>query len=134
MQSVWTRFPLDPTFDPAIVSDRTYRNAVEEDPHRIPIAAAVARPDGSISRVDSAVVGAAHPMAGKSQQTIKRIVKRLLWERGGSHLILAGPDDLTRAVIRDYAPDGARSFDAGVMARIYDQTMTVETMELGRVP
>ena len=134
MHSAWTRFPLDPTFDPVIAADRAYRNAAAQDPHRAPIAIAVSRPDGSISRVDSAVVGAVHPMAGKSQQTVKRIIKRLLWERGGSHLILAGPDNLTGSVVRDYMPKGARSFDAEIMARIYNRTMTVETMELDRVP
>ena len=134
MHHALTRFPLDPTFGPAIIADRAYRTAAAQDPRRVPIAIAVARPDGSISRMDSAVVGAAHPMAGESRRFVERIVKRLLWERGGGHLILAGPDDLIGAVIRDYAPEGARSFDAEIMARIYDRTMRVDAVALDQVP
>ena len=128
------RFPLDPGFRPTVTADQAFAAAAARDPYRTPFAAAVLRPDGSVSRVDTAVVNARHAMTGESPGYVARIVKRLLWERGGGRLILAGPAPLTKPVADAYTPHGARAFDAEIMARIYGHPMEVEIVDLDRVP
>ena len=134
MHDSTVQLPLDPGFRPVIEADRAYGAAAASDPRRMPFTVAVIRPDGSVSRVDSTVVAGTHPMAGESPQYVERIVKRLLWERGGGRLILAGPAALTEPLAAAYTLEGARSFDAGIMAQIYGHPMDVEIADIDRMP
>ena len=56
---------------------------------------------------------------------IDRLVKTLLWSRGGCHVTTT--DETVWAWLRsDYGPGGRRAFDATFMAQVYDRPFRVE--------
>jgi predicted NBD/HSP70 family sugar kinase len=56
----------------------------------------------------------------------ERLVKFLLWARGGWKVTIGGPPDIAAAIAQAYAPQGARVFDYQFMGEIiYQQPFTV---------
>ncbi|HEY0711572.1 MAG TPA: ROK family protein, partial [Polyangia bacterium] len=53
----------------------------------------------------------------------------LLWQRGGHRVYVTGPSSIARDLAAQYAPGGARAFDADFFAKIYEQPkFTVEAV------
>ena len=75
---------------------------------------------------------------GRHQQDniryIDRLVKTLLWLKGGWKVIYAGPEDIGAYLQKAYASGGERAFDAEFMGKIYDKPFTVEITSPGGVP
>lgn len=56
---------------------------------------------------------------------VERLVKSLLWLKGGFRVYLSGDEAVCRAVARQYAPGGARAFDAEFLWEVYAQPFEV---------
>jgi predicted NBD/HSP70 family sugar kinase len=52
---------------------------------------------------------------------VERILKFLLWQKGGFRVSVAGPAEIAAYLARAYAPGGARAFDADFFAKIYEK-------------
>jgi predicted NBD/HSP70 family sugar kinase len=65
---------------------------------------------------------------------VERIVKLLLWSRGGSRILIAGPPALAREIASVYGPRGRRAFDHDMFGRIYLEPLTVAARELHEMP
>jgi hypothetical protein len=59
----------------------------------------------------------ADPDAG-TLRYVERLVKFLLWARGGWKIHFGGPSAICEHIGRCYSPQGARAFDVDVMARV----------------
>lgn len=116
----WVMPELDPGFEPLVQLFRRYR-----DEAKVPFAVAVEREGGQISVYETAVFATAE-RAEDDRFYLRRLVKFLLWCRGGFRLILCGSAVLGRAVAAEYAPGGARDFDRDFMERIYETPFEVE--------
>lgn len=126
--------PLDPGFRPASLVNREYRAAVRGSRHAVPVRIALERADGSISAFATEVFGPDSTRAAENPSYIERIVKFLLWQRGGWRVIVGGPQEIGEHIARTYAPAGARAFDAEFMAGIYECPFTVEITDVDSVP
>ncbi len=125
--------PLDAEFLPAASVNREYCRLVEREggePYHI----GIERADGSVSRFDTRVLRPSSPSAPLNVLFIERIVKFLLWQRGGWRLHLGGPAEIGEAIRAIYSPNGARSFDAEFMGGVYDHPFTVEMTAADAVP
>ncbi len=60
---------------------------------------------------------------------IDRLVKTLLWMKGGYLIELCGDEAICAAVERAYRPDGARAFDYGFMTRVFERPLTVRRVD-----
>src|SRR5215470_7585874 len=99
--------PLDPEFLPASLFNREYRRLVHAS-GAVPVYLALERADGSVSRFDTSVVS---PSAGHLDATllfVERIVKFLLWQRGGWKLYAGGPKEIGQYIKEAYSQNGAR--------------------------
>jgi len=85
---------------------------------------ALERENKQISIYDTAVYGdAAHEEIDRL--FVERVVKGLLWMRGGFRVFICGNDDLTSYISACYQPDGLRAFDADFMAKVYEHPFEV---------
>ena len=83
--------PLDPTFRPAVLANRAFRHEVAASGAAEPLALVLERSDGAISRFETDVFAETHPRAGANLDYVERLVKFLLWQRGGWKLTVGGP-------------------------------------------
>ena len=127
--------PLDPGFVPAELWNRAYRERCRWDRQAHPLAIALERPDGTISRYDTMVLPQTGANASLNRQYVERIVKFLLWARGGCRLMIGGDPAIAEMIRGIYAPDGARKFDFDFMGpKVYGRPLQVEPLALEAVP
>jgi predicted NBD/HSP70 family sugar kinase len=110
---------LDPRFSPARLARRGMAARIRRSGVGIPVALAVEQPDGSAWWQDTAVFPADHPDAAASLRDCERLVKFMLWARGGHRVHVDGPAWLHAALARHYADDPAGLFDARFEAEVY---------------
>ena len=126
---------LDPDFVPAILWNRAFEEWVEIDPQNRPVVLAVTRPDGTIFRHDIRILPHKGENIPLNLKYVERIIKLLLWMKGGSGIIIGGHPELAKAVSGVYMPEGARSFDCDIVGRrIFLEPMTVTSCSLDVVP
>lgn len=126
---------LDPEFLPAALWTRAYRSLVAKDPGARPFALVLQRQDGTGFRHDSHVLSAGHPAAALTLTYAERLLKFLLWMKGGSRVLVAGADEIAAGLARIYHPAGARAFDHDFMGtKIFGQAFAVEAVEFDRLP
>lgn len=116
--------PLDPDFLPASLFHREYRaqaRALGAEPLRI----ALERADGSISTYETIVLPLEKGLRDATLLYVERIVKFLLWQRGGWKVTVGGPKGLGEHVRGVYSAGGARAFDAEFMGGVYEHPFTV---------
>jgi len=127
--------PLDPGYLPAALWNRAYRQRCAADPGARPLALALVRTDGGVSRFDTRVLSATAQNTVLNERYVERLAKFLLWARGGGRLIVGGPAELAASLAQTYAPEGERSFDHQFLGeKVYGQPFTVEACAFEAVP
>lgn len=129
------RPPLDPEFEPAVLWNRAYRSLVRRSGHARNLAFALERGDGSVSVYRTSVLppeGANLPL---NLRFGERILKFLLWQKGGCRVTVGGDSGLADYLRGVYAPGGARAFDHEFMGqRVYGRPMVIESASFDSAP
>jgi len=123
--------PLDPGFQPAIRFHRNYRAAVQASGNGVPLVLGLERENGLLSRYETVV--SRQPDAA-TRLYVERIVKFLLWSRGGWKLHFGGPKAIGDFIRQTYSARGARKFDCEMMVLAYGQPFQVVLTTPERVP
>jgi predicted NBD/HSP70 family sugar kinase len=121
---------LDPGFLPAVLWNRAYRERVRATPGSVPLGIALVRRDGTtfVHRTRVLPPTAAH--AALNRTFVERLVKLLLWQKGGCTVQVAGPPTVVRMLARAYSPTGLRSFDRDLVGRrMFGQPIRVEAVK-----
>ncbi len=127
--------PLDPAFRPASLANRTFRQEVASSGAGVPLVIALERSDGEVSRYETTVFPDGHPRAGANLLYVERLVKFLLWARGGWKVIVGGPASVGAHIESVYSPKGARRFDVEFMGgHVYQRPFTVVRCSADEVP
>ncbi len=90
-----------------------------------PISVAVFRNRGLVSVYDTFVHGTAD-MRDADFYYIDRLVKLLLWIKGGAKVVIYGDDEIAAHIKSAYSRGGSREFDFDFMAGVYGNEFTVE--------
>ena len=124
---------LDPEFVPASLWNRAYRvartarPALSRSPSRW--SAAMAR----VSVFRTAILPHEGPQRRAEHRYAERLLKFLLWQKGGYRVTVAGDPRIAGYLRGVYSPGGARAFDYDFMGdRVYGQPMTIESVRLRR--
>ena len=126
---------LDPGFVPAALWNREYAKLAAADPAARRLALCVERANGCVSRFDTAVLSDSGKNRPLTLRYVERIVKFLLWARGGWKLTVAGAPELVPLLAEIYSPGGARKFDYAVIGKkIYDHPFTVAGCDYADAP
>lgn len=126
--------PLDGGYRPAVLANRAYLDSVRNSGQTVSLAIAVVRVDGSISRYETSVFADGHLDAAENLYYAERIVKFLLWQRGGWKMYIGGSKTVGAHIAAVYAADGARSFDYEFMTRVYTREFEVVNCAYTEVP
>jgi predicted NBD/HSP70 family sugar kinase len=96
---------------------------------------ALFRDEQSISRYETLVFAENHPRAGENLYYAERILKFLLWQKGGWKIYVGGPPSIGAYLKKIYAPDGERRFDYHFMGEdVYDHPFTLISCTAAEVP
>ena len=109
-------------FQPAVVFNRHYVAAVKAAGKGVPLVLGLERENGLVSRYETLV--RSEPDA-ETLRYVERIVKFLLWARGGWKLHFGGPKAVGEFIRKTYSPRGARKFDCEMMTRAYGKKFQV---------
>ncbi len=117
---------LDPSFRPAILANRAFRRMARATADAAPIRLALEQADGSVFRFETTVLPEAHPLAAGNATYLERLVKFLLWSRGGWRIHFDGPAPLGAALQAHYGETATGRFDSDIVGeRIYDHPIEV---------
>jgi predicted NBD/HSP70 family sugar kinase len=118
--------PLDPQFRPAVLANRAFRRDVEATAKPVPVGLALEQSDGSVFRFPTAVLPGGHPREAANAVYLERLVKFLLWSRGGFRVHVDGPPSLAASLAGHYARTPTGQFDSEIIGRkIYDRPIEV---------
>jgi len=126
--------PLHSNFCPAALANRAFLRAVDESGSAVPLAIALERGNGQISVFRTRCFDENSPSAALNLPYAERLVKFLLWSRGGWRIVIGGPRSIFEHIKRVYAPGGDRAFDAEFMADVFERPFTVEMADINKVP
>ena len=82
-----------------------------------PVTLAVEQPGGAVSLRETAVFRDGHPDAAAGHAGCERLLKTMLWARGGSRIWIDGPASLVEALRHHYADEVTGRFDARMIAQ-----------------
>ncbi len=125
---------LDSEFKPAAVEYENFLHEVKHSGGGTPLMIAIERDDGLVSTFEINIFSKDSGLHEKNIIIVERIVKSLLWLRGGWKITIAGSEDIGRHIKQSYSKGGIREFDAEFMGKIYEKEFTVETCEISEAP
>lgn len=126
---------LDPDFRPAIIANHTFLKLVEASGEGVPLVLALERGDGSISCFETRVFTEDHVQAEMNKFYVERLVKFLLWQKGGHRIYVGGPPSVGAYIQQCYQPNGLRAFDYAFMGEsVYEKPFSVVSCAVEDVP
>ena len=125
--------PLDDGFRPAVLANRNFQKQVK--PVGVSLVIGLERSENEFSRYETVVYPEGHPNESANFQYVERLVKFLLWQRGGFRVYIGGPREIGEYIREHYASDGVQKFDHDFMGeQVYEQTFEVISCEADEVP
>ena len=126
---------LEAGFLPAALWNRDYRDLVARDRGARPFVLTLLRPDGTALRHESRVLAADHPSARQTLRYAERLLKFLLWQQGGSRVLVSGADEIAVALGLTFAPGGERTFDFDFMGeKVYREPFQIKAASVEHLP
>ena len=110
---------LDPEFMPIGLFNRAFLSGAEK-----PVSFAVERDGGQVAVCRTFIHGTPE-MAQADAYYADRLVKCMLWMKGGWKIYVSGDDGIFRMLQSAYSPEGSRSFDAQFMSGVYEKPFEV---------
>ena len=125
--------PLDASFLPAALFTREYLRLATELGQE-PLCIALERGDGSVSAFRTVVIPPSKGYTEATRLYVERIVKALLWQRGGWKVYVGGPAEIGAYIREVYSPEGVRKFDYDFMGGVYEHKFEVVVTTAEAVP
>ncbi|MBC8508389.1 MAG: ROK family protein [Chloroflexi bacterium] len=125
--------PLDEHYCPAILANRAFQAKCEEN--GVPLVIGLERSGGDFTRFETKVLPENHPDADQNLKYVERLVKFLLWQRGGFRVYIGGTKSIGKYIQKIYAQDGERQFDYNFMGKkVYEEPFEIVVCEVDEVP
>ena len=112
-----------PGLDPGFVPIQKFNTAFLKTAS-IPFSVALERQDCEIS-TKATFIHDTDEFFEADWHYIERLVKTLLWQKGGFRIFVKGSERIFKCLKEAYSPDGLRSFDAELMSRLYRSNFEV---------
>ena len=126
---------LDPGFVPAILWNRAYRARLKSSKGVRAIEIALCRTDGTAFRWAGDVLPPGGENDALTLRYVERLVKFLLWQKGGSRVLVAGAPEVAAALGSIYSETGARAFDREFIGtKIFGEPISVKAVDRAELP
>ena len=112
-----------PELDPGFIPLGKFFDAFLKDA-RQPLSLAVERAGGEVAVYNTFIHGTPY-MAEADRYYVDRLVKMLLWMKGGFKVYVSGSEAMYESVRDAYRPGGTREFDADFMSNVYERPFEV---------
>ena len=122
--------PLDPSFRPAVLANHAFLDAVRSSGSCVPLVIALEGKEGFVSVFRTEVFAEGKEQASENLMYVERLVKTLLWQRGGWRIVVGGHRSVGEHIKKMYALGGSREFDADLMSGVYEEPFTVEVADV----
>ncbi len=119
-----------PALDPGFVPLGRFYEAFLKDANE-PFDVAVERSNGQVAVCRTRIHGT-EMLREADVYYIDRIIKTLLWMKGGFRVYMAGNEAVYEAVAHHYSADGERAFDFDYMGNVYEHPF--EVLHVDQVP
>lgn len=119
---------LDETFIPLSKFNQAFLKTAKK-----PVCIAVERNDGLMAVYDTFMHGTQDLFAADCY-FVGRIVKLLLWTKGGYKIYICGDDKIAQYMKNAYTNEGVRSFDLGFMSQVYESEFEVISLPYEQKP
>jgi len=116
---------LDHTFRPMALAFGNYLNHVKQTDNFEEVVIGIRRSDEEVSVYRTVVFHEDHVDAIHNNLYIERIIKTLLWLKGGYQILFQGPERLGRFVQKAFSFNQLRHFDVSFMERVYEKPFEV---------
>ncbi len=126
-----TKPVLDPDFTPAVLWNAKYRELVAKNTNSRDIQISLKRSRGTVSVFETKVFPNESEFTSVNLKYVERLVKFLLWAKGGYEVTISGADEIADAVNKLYSANGKRAFDYEIMGeKIYGKPFSVKATSL----
>jgi predicted NBD/HSP70 family sugar kinase len=123
--------PLDSGFQPPVIANRDYVAAAKKSGNAVPLVIGLERECGLVSRYETVVCA---DICDETIRYVERIVKFMVWARGGWKLFIGGPKAVGQTIAKVYSARGARKFDCQMMETAYGKKFQVVLTSPAKVP
>jgi len=121
---------LDPGFLPAVLWNRAYHARVRATRGAVDLGVALVRQDGTTFTHKARILPPTAANAALNRKYVERLVKFLLWQKGGCTIQVAGCPPVAKMLAAAYAEQGLRAFDRDLVGRrMFGQTIRVEAVK-----
>ncbi len=118
-----------------MLANRQFQQEVAQSGAGVPLIIALERADGVVSRYGTVVYAGDHPNAAANLPYVERVVKFLLWQRGGWKVYIGGSAQVGEHIRAVYSAGGERAFDYEFMGeKVYEHPFTVVVCDIDDVP
>ena len=125
--------PLDEGFRPAVLASQNFRRMVQ--PVGVRAVIGLERVGDGFSRFETLVYPEGHPNFESNYQYVERVVKFLLWQRGGHTLYIGAPGQIAEHISKVYSENGAQKFDHHFMGQqVYEKEFSIISCSADEVP
>jgi len=127
---------LDAAFVPAVLWNRSYIQHAKATAGSAPLTISLQRPDLTASSFRCPAVLPPDVDFSLTEVYIERIVKFLLWARGGSRIFVSGEHaaPVVEMLKRHYCVGGAREFDVNFVQKLFDEPPSFSVCADGDMP
>lgn len=124
---------LDKEFTPMMLVYREFTEAAKAA-GGTKLVIGIERNKGYVSAFETVIYPEGTGHDDENYEFIERIVKSLLWVRGGHKIIIAGSKLIADKLTEAYSATGARAFDYDFMGGVYETTVSVEYRDIENAP
>lgn len=116
---------IDPQFFPAVLANQNFESAVKKSIDYNQVVIGIKRHHEDLSIYKTVVFNEDHEDYLENHFYLERLVKTLLWTKGGYQILFKGPKKLADYLTSVFSKNGKREFDVLFMERIYEQEFKV---------
>ncbi|HEV2392338.1 MAG TPA: ROK family protein [Verrucomicrobiae bacterium] len=117
---------LEPSFRPAVLANRAFGQLVRASGHPVQVGLALEQTGGNVSQFHTGVLPENHPLVAANFIYIERLVKALLWMRGGFRLHFSGPPALAAQLSAYYRETPSGQFDSNIVGeRMFEHPLEI---------
>ena len=110
---------LDPEFIPLLRYNQAFLATAEK-----PVSIAVERADGQMATVHTRIHGTPE-MKDADEYYINRLVKTILWMKGGFRIYVSGDEGIYQYLCQAYSAEGCQFFDWDYMASVFEHPFEI---------
>lgn len=126
---------LDPDFVPAVLWNRVYQERVNFSVAPVEVTLALVCPDKTCSVFNTRILPLSAENESLTLRYLERILKFLLWQRGGSQVLISGCPAIAGKLAALYSPNGARHFDCEFFGgKVYLQPLKILACSADELP